>query len=132
MTLCSGIVCATATTGRMPGSASAAVIRARLDFSSPPPRVIDAMRGKVESDPTSVTATPASADAVAAAGSLLARVDVLRRLGVEWIGIELHLPLGEIALLPRLRRMKRRAARGREQRGDTQQRPRDRRDRRDH
>src|SRR5437867_8216332 len=109
MTPCSGIVCAAATTGRMPGSASAA-------------------ESKIEVDSTSVTATPASADAVAAAGSLLARVDVLRRLGVEWVGIELHLALGEIPFLPRLRRMKRRAARGRQQRDDTQRSG----DRRDH
>src|SRR5437773_3291758 len=101
MTPCSGIVCAAAGTGSMPGRASAA-------------------EGKIEVDSTSVTATPASADAVAAAGSLLARVDVLRRLGVERIGIELHFALGEIAFLPRLRRVKRRAARGRQKRDDTQ------------
>src|SRR5947208_16848432 len=81
----------------MPGSASAAENRVRLDFSSIA-RGIGAMCGKVESDPISIAATSAPADTVAAASPFLAGVDVLRRFRVEWIGIELHLALRKLAL----------------------------------
>src|SRR5689334_1339105 len=119
MTLRSGIVCAAAWNGRMPGSASAAVSRVRLDFS-----VVWGCRAggalEIESGPTSVAATSASADTVAAAGTFLARIDVRRRLGVERIGIELHLALGEIALFPRLRRRECRARCECDQRDDAE------------
>src|SRR5690348_10242878 len=84
----------------MPGSASAAA------SSADPPRR------------SSVAATPASADAVASAGAFLALVDVLLRLGRERIGIELHVRLREIALLPRLRRIEARAPAAREGKRD--------------
>src|SRR6186997_1176481 len=51
---------------------------------------------------TLITSTAASADAVAAGGSFLAGVDVLLRLGVESVVVELHLRPREVALLPRL------------------------------
>src|SRR3982750_3522745 len=55
----------------------------------------------------SITPTSASADAVATARAFLARVDVLGGPGFERGRVELHVGAGEIALLPRLRRIER-------------------------
>src|SRR5712672_4244765 len=108
----------------MPGSASAAESRVRDDFCAEGGRSSDCGR-KVVSDPTlvsSVAATSTSADAVAAAGTSLAGVDVLRRFGIEGIGIELHLALRKLAFFPRLRRAYRRAARHDQHRENAQRR----------
>src|SRR5262245_42057871 len=100
----------------MPGSASAAVIRVRLDFSAAESSCEEASR-KIERDPL-VAATTASADAVAAGGAFLARVDVLRRPLLQNVGVELHLAFRKIAFFPRLRRIERRASIERDERGD--------------
>src|SRR5947209_1696726 len=91
-----------------PGSASAAA-------SSTERRWIPACAGMTAALRRSIAATTASADPVAAAGCFLALVDVLRGLRLERIGVELHLRLREVALLPRLRRSER-CARAEEQR----------------
>src|SRR5690349_4385025 len=78
----SGADWACADEGMTPGSASAAASR-----------------------PLLVTATAASADAVAARRTFLAGVDMLLRLGVETVVVELHLGLGEVSLLPGLGRL---------------------------
>src|SRR5690242_15942407 len=82
----------------MPGSARAAASNARAHSGA-------SLRSP------SVAATAASADAAASARALLALIDVLRRLRREHVGVETHRRFGEVALLPRLRRRERRAAR---------------------
>src|SRR5262245_51822131 len=86
----SGADCAFAAPGMTPGRASAAASSGlifRFGCGS------------------SVAATAASADAVAAGRSFLAEVDVLLRLDVEAVVVELHVGLGEVALLPCLGRL---------------------------
>jgi len=123
----SGIVCAVTAKGNMPGSASAAessieVGSARsgveADFCA---HASDDGKEEAVSDSPSVAATTASADAETPASPFFARIDVRRRLGIERVGIELHLGLGEIAFFPRLRRSEGRARRHCEQRDNAKQ-----------
>src|SRR5689334_1613550 len=98
----------------MPGSARAAATSAEVcrPCESRGPvslrRWVPAFAGTTFT--SSIAPTAASADAVAAAGRFLALVDVLLRLRFQRRSIELHVGLRELALLPRLRRIERRAA----------------------
>ena len=56
-----------------------------------------------------VATTAAAAHTVAACGGLLARIDVLRCLGRQRIGIELHFRLRELSFFPWLRGVERAA-----------------------
>src|SRR5690349_23335533 len=58
---------------------------------------------------SSIATTPAATDGAASRRTLLALVDVLRRFGLERIVVESHGRPRQIALLPGLRRIERRA-----------------------
>src|SRR6476661_8794115 len=96
---CSGAACACACVGRIPGSASAAAISAA-----------DGSRSALGPLASLVAATSTTADGTAAGRTFLALIDVLRAARGERIAVEAHRRPCEIAFLPRLRRLERRAA----------------------
>jgi hypothetical protein len=69
---------------------------------------------------SSVAATPASADAVSAGRGFLARVNVILDLQFQAVGVDLHRGFREIAALPGLRWLQRRAAAGGDRRKQDQ------------
>jgi hypothetical protein len=86
--------------GKMPGRANAAASSAPVELF-----FFDAAADSEAFGLGSVAATATTAYAVATGRRLLAVVDVLRQLRVQWVGVKLHFWPGETVFLPRFGRL---------------------------